>query len=115
MSATLTREPKAARRPGFPPDFKRATTVYAITIQLAGGPPDADRDITRRLADHQFERQAGGLYLGGPKVTCVTAVLAVTDLARSLPWFAASVRDIRLLRIEEFNDLMPVIRRLAVP
>jgi virulence-associated protein VapD len=37
------------------------------------------------------------------------------DLARSLPWFAASVRDIRMLRIEEFNDLMPAVQQAAQP
>jgi virulence-associated protein VapD len=33
------------------------------------------------------------------------------DLARSLSWFAASVRDIRMLRIEELNDLMPAVQQ----
>ena len=31
----------------------------------------------------------------------------------SMPWFAASVRDIRMLRIEEFNDLMPAVQQAA--
>jgi virulence-associated protein VapD len=33
------------------------------------------------------------------------------DLSRSLPWFAESVRDIRMLRIEEMNDLMPAVQQ----
>jgi virulence-associated protein VapD len=37
------------------------------------------------------------------------------ELAGSLPWFAASVRDIRMLRIEEVNDLMPAIQQAAQP
>lgn len=40
-------------------------------------------------------------------------MLAVIDLTTRLPWFAASVRDIRMLRIEELNDLMPVVQRIA--
>jgi virulence-associated protein VapD len=43
----------------------------------------------------------------------VTCVLAAQDLARSLPWFAASVRDIRMLQIEELNDLMPAVQQLG--
>jgi len=39
-------------------------------------------------------------------------VLATIDLTRLLPWFAVSVRDIRMLRIEELNDLMPVIQQV---
>jgi virulence-associated protein VapD len=40
-------------------------------------------------------------------------MVAVIDLTARLPWFAASVRDIRMLRIEELNDLMPVVQRIA--
>ena len=36
--------------------------------------------------------------------------MAAIDLSRRLGWFAASVRDIRMLRIEEMNDLMPAVR-----
>lgn len=41
----------------------------------------------------------------------LSRVLAALNLARGLPWFAASVRDIRLLRIEEMNDLMPAVQQ----
>lgn len=47
-------------------------------------------------------------------MNAVTCVLAAMDLSRSLPWFAISVRDIRMLRIEEFNDLLPAVEQ-AVP
>ena len=52
------------------------------------------------------------MYFGGPSVTASSAIVAVIDLTTRLPWFAASVRDIRMLRIEELNDLMPVVRRV---
>ena len=42
----------------------------------------------------------------------MTCVLAAIELARVLPWFSASVRDIRMLRIEEFNDLMPAVQQV---
>ena len=38
-------------------------------------------------------------------------MVAVIDLTTQLRWFAASVRDIRMLRIEELNDLMPAIQQ----
>jgi virulence-associated protein VapD len=37
--------------------------------------------------------------------------MAALELGRTLPWFAASVRDIRMLRIEENNDLMPAVQQ----
>ena len=46
-------------------------------------------------------------------MTVATVTVAVIDLVTQLPWFAASVRDIRMLRIEELNDLMPVVQRVA--
>ncbi|MCI0457663.1 MAG: virulence factor [Gemmataceae bacterium] len=72
-------------------------------------------DIRRVLLRHSFTWQQGSVYLGGDAVTAVTCVLAAQDLARSLPWFAASVRDIRMLRIEELNDLMPAVQQASGP
>jgi virulence-associated protein VapD len=70
-------------------------------------------EIRKVLQRHGFTWQQGSVYFGGEAVTAVTRVLAAMDLARSLPWFTASVRDIRMLRIEELNDLMPAVQRVA--
>ncbi len=72
-------------------------------------------EIRRVLQKHGFHWQQGSVYFGGDDVNAVTCVLAASDLARSLPWFAASVRDIRMLRIEEFNDLMPAVQQAQEP
>ncbi len=37
---------------------------------------------------------------------------SVMDLTRSLPWYAASVRAICVLRIEESNDLRPAVEEV---
>ena len=68
-------------------------------------------EIRRVLQRHGFTWQQGSVYFGGPEINAVTCVLAAIDVSRSLPWFAASVRDIRMLRIEEMNDLMPAIQQ----
>jgi virulence-associated protein VapD len=87
--------------------------VYAIAfdmdiehLRVHYGDPynNAYLEIRRVLERRQFRWQQGGVYFGGA---------AVIDLTTQLPWFAASVRDIRMLRIEELNDLMPVVRRVA--
>jgi virulence-associated protein VapD len=61
------------------------------------------------LGRHGFRWQQGSVYFGDDRINAVTCVLAAQDLARSLPWFADSVRDIRMLRIEEMNDLMDAV------
>jgi virulence-associated protein VapD len=94
--------------------------MYAITTDLDmdtlkavyPGPSctDACSDIRRVLASHGFDWMQGGVYFGNDTVTPVTCVLAVLDMKAKHPWFASSVRDMRMLRIEDNNDLMPIIQ-----
>jgi virulence-associated protein VapD len=72
---------------------------------------DAFMDIQRVLQRHGFTRQQGSAHFGDERINAVTCVLAAIDLSRRLPWFAASVRDIRMLRIEELTDLMPAVQQ----
>ena len=65
------------------------------------------------LARHGFTRQQGSVYFGDSTVNAVSCVLATMDLSQSLSWFAISVRDIRMLRIEELSDLAPAVRQAA--
>jgi virulence-associated protein VapD len=109
-------------RPGLPASFKREGVVYAIAfdmdierLRIHYGDPynNAYVEIRRVLEGQGFLWQQGSVYFGGPAVTAASVMVAVIELTTRLPWFAASVRDIRMLRIEELNDLMPVVQRLA--
>jgi len=81
-----------------------------ILKQTYGDPPNnAYGEIKRFLLEKGFDWQQGSVYFGTDKINAVTCVLAITEMSKTLPWFAASVRDIRMLRIEEFNDLMPAL------
>lgn len=92
--------------------------MYAITFDMdietlrqAYGDPynNAYGEIRAILKRHGFKWQQGSVYFGDESINAVTCVLAAMELARSLPWFGASVRDIRMLRIEELNDLRPAV------
>ncbi len=74
---------------------------------------NAYMEIRRILERFGFRWQQGSTYFGGESVNAVTCVMAAMDLSRNLPWFAPSVRDIRMLRIEENNDLMPAVQQAA--
>jgi virulence-associated protein VapD len=37
----------------------------------------------------------------------------IDDYTAAFPWFAASVCDVRMLRIEELNDLMPAVQQAS--
>jgi len=94
--------------------------VYAIAFDLDidslrkhyGDPyNNAYAEIRSVLKRHGFVWQQGSVYFGDEQINAVACVLAAIDLSRSLPWFASSVRDSRMLRIEELNDLMPAVQQ----
>ncbi|HEY0393941.1 MAG TPA: hypothetical protein VGD01_05555 [Candidatus Elarobacter sp.] len=100
-----------------PPNVQR---MYAITFDVDTDtlqqvyPGDSWRnaytEIRRILIEGGFEWQQGSVYFGDPKrIDAVTCVVTAQRLARDLPWFTESVRDIRMLRIEENNDLGPAV------
>ncbi len=123
MATATIKEPRSApARSNLPAAFKREGTVYAIAFDMdiellrmhyGDSYNGAYVEIRKVLEGHQFLWQQGGVYFGGANATAATVMLAVIDLTTRLPWFAASVRDIRMLRIEELNDLMPVVQRVA--
>ena len=81
------------------------------SLRASYGDPynNAYSDIRRVLSEYGFEWTQGSVSFGDETVNAVTCVLAARALAKRLPWFAASVRDIRMLRIEEYNNLMPAV------
>ncbi len=121
MLATL-RRPKIST-PASAAGPREDKRVYAIAFDMdtdtlqksypGASWTNAYSEIKKVLDRHGFIRQQGSVYFGGPSVNAVTCVLASFDLAKSLPWFAISVRDIRMLRIEEMNDLLPAVLQAA--
>jgi virulence-associated protein VapD len=78
-------------------------------------PQNAYDDICRELAAHRFQRQQGSVYFGGPGTNPGACVLVVQAVAKRYPWFRHVVSDIRMLRIEENNDLMPAVGQGELP
>lgn len=70
---------------------------------------NAYNEIKLYLSDKGFDRQQGSVYFGNETIDAVKTVLTVQGLARKYSWFAPSVKDIQMLRIEENGDLLPAI------
>jgi virulence-associated protein VapD len=68
-------------------------------------------EICSILEEHKFTYQ-GGIYLGDHDTSVTSVILAVIDLTTRLPWFVDVVRGIRMLRVEESDDLMQVVQRI---
>jgi virulence-associated protein VapD len=67
-------------------------------------------DIRKFMEANGFIWQQGSVYFGDPvKISAVTCVTVVQRLAKQYAWFPTCVKDVRMLRIEENNDLMPAI------
>ena len=70
---------------------------------------NAYADVARFLRGHGFDRQQGSVYFGDDSVNVVGCQNAVQEMTAEFDWFAPSVKDIRMLRIEDNNDLMPAV------
>ena len=97
-----------------------AIRMYAIafdldTAQLQVEYPNpsytnAYGDIRKTLEPLGFTHIQGSVYFGDKdKIDAVKCVLAVQSLSHAFPWFKNCVRGIRMLRIEELNDLYPAL------
>ncbi len=67
-------------------------------------------DIRKFMEANEFDWQQGSVYFGKENMTAVKCVIAIQKLAKTYPWFTACVKDVRMLRIEENNDLMEAIQ-----
>jgi virulence-associated protein VapD len=65
--------------------------------------------IERSLLAHGFIRQQGSLFFGDDTSNAVSCIKAVQDLDDKYAWFARIVKDLRMLRIDEDNDLLPAL------
>lgn len=66
---------------------------------------NAYADVRNYLTTRGFEWKQGSAYFGDETVDAVRCVRVVQRLAKKFSWFTPAVRDIRMLRIEENNDL----------
>lgn len=114
--------PMRGRKPLPGPSVKRkAQRVYAIAFDLDSA--SAERfcgpnwrgmcyaKIASVFADFGFARVQGSVYFGDETSDAVRCVMAVQEADRRFSWFAQAVRDLRMLRVDEDNDLMPAILR----
>lgn len=94
-------------------------SMYAITFDLDTDTlkksyhnqswQNAYNDIAKFLRGQGFDRQQGSVYFGNETIDSVKCQIAVQRLTLEYDWFAPSVTDIRMLRIEDNNDLTPAI------
>lgn len=71
---------------------------------------NAYADIRRYLTSKGFSWVQGSGYFGDETVDAVKCMMTVQKLGKKYSWFTASVRDIRMLRIEENNNLLPLLQ-----
>ena len=97
---------------------RKARRVYAIAFDLDTATAErlcgsswrgCYEKIRLILREYGFARQQGSVYFGTEESDAVQCVMAVQECDRRFAWFAQTVRDLRMLRVDEDNDLMPAI------
>ena len=119
LQATEIRDRVGATSAARPSPSVKSNSMFAIAFDLDTatleatypGPSwnNAYGEIEKVLGIRGFRKQQGSVYFGNEKVTSVTTMLAVQDLSHKFDWFKDSVRDIRMLRIAEDDDLSLVL------
>lgn len=98
---------------------RRVNRVYAIAFDLDSASAEkccgqnwrgtCYAKIASVFAEFGFTRVQGSVYFGNENSDAVHCVMAVQEADRRFAWFSQSVRDLRMLRVDEDNDLMPAI------
>ena len=119
MAAAILDFEKIAGQERIGPLSVGSVRMYAIafeldTAQLQQEYPNpswqnAYGDIKKTLNPLGFNWQQGSVYFGDKSIDAVKCVMAAQALSNNYPWFKNCVRDIRMLRIEELNDLAPAL------
>lgn len=65
----------------------------------------------RFLEENGFENKQGSVYFAVGDSDAVACIAVLQASADAFDWFTSSIKDIRMLRIEDYDDLMPVIDR----
>jgi virulence-associated protein VapD len=102
------------------PSIKRkATRVYAIAFDLDSA--TAERlcgpnwrgtcyaKIASVFEEFGFSRMQGSVYFGDQDSTPINCMRAVVAVDMRFAWFGKVVRDLRMLRVDEDNDMMPLL------
>ena len=72
------------------------------------GATQAYADIRALLVSHGFEWRQGSVYTS--KNEDLAALFVTMQTLKALPWFPASVRDIRAFRVEQWSDFTSLIK-----
>ncbi|WP_375409761.1 virulence factor [uncultured Methylobacterium sp.] len=72
---------------------------------------NACTDVRKYLEDIGSECRQDSVYFGDEDLTSVESIVIFQDMADEFNWFTPSLKDIRMLRIEENNDLMVALDR----
>ena len=97
---------------------RKAQRVYAIAFDLhtataeklcGPGWRGCYDKIALVFAEYGFARKQGSVYFGDETTDAVRCIMAVQDADRRYSWFGRAVRDLRMLRVDEDNDLMPAL------
>jgi virulence-associated protein VapD len=92
--------------------------MFAITFDLIVSETSAHHpknvtqaytDIAATLVQYGFDRIQGSVYV--TKSEDMAKLFQAIIALKALPWFAASVRDIRAFRIEQWSDFTPLIKQ----
>lgn len=97
---------------------RRNKRVYAIAFDLdtkiaaelvTGGYHYCYTQIKMVMAEYGFQRVQGSVYFGDADSSPVSCMLAVKAMDDRFAWFGRAIKDLRMLRVDEDDDMLPLL------
>lgn len=82
--------------------------VRAVSVNHPKGIPQAYAEIAATVGRFGFRRVQGSVYM--TQDDDLAKVMRAMNALKALPWFSASVRDIRAFRVELWSDFTSFIK-----
>ncbi|MDP8163488.1 hypothetical protein QJU89_02985 [Pasteurella skyensis] len=83
--------------------------MYAVIFDIDTS--DSHHKCIREFMEkHDFDYYKNGIYWGNDSVNSVNCIIVVQQLIQEFPFLIDHIKDIRMFKIQENNDLMPAIK-----
>jgi len=84
-------------------------TNFLVTYYDDNISKNAHNNIRLFMEKNNFTWQQGEVYFGNEKINAVSCVITIQNLLKKYPWFNFCVKNLKMLRIENIEDLMPTL------
>lgn len=81
-------------------------------VKDVDGYADVFSKVKNILAVQGFTHKTGNMFVSRESISSVDVIVIMQSISKLYPWFAPSLSQLEMYRIEEVNDLLPAMLHL---